>query len=191
MITFYTDPTSGEAMYRRKGQKDFKELKPDDTEIIELVLGISRVFYPKQYIAVAEEYSPSKSSKRYYGFLRAKRIINCCFGENNGVVNIETENTTVRIDNVKCPTKPECPFYGIICQPVFHSKLSSREIQVMHLYFKHFSTESIAEQLFISTHTVNNHRKNSLKKLGLNSLEEFIDYAHRHQIYKNYETSTI
>ncbi len=191
MKTFYTDPTSGEPMYRQKGQKNFKRLTPLDTKIIEEVLEISRAFFPEQYQALTDEYMLSKEHKKMYDYVRARRIINCCFGENNGVVNIDSKDMTIRIDIVKCPLKAECKYYKVICQPVFNTTLSSRELEVMYYYFKHFSTESIANELFISIHTVNNHRKNSLRKLRLNSLEEFIDYAHRHQIFKHYETSTI
>jgi DNA-binding CsgD family transcriptional regulator len=58
-------------------------------------------------------------------------------------------------------------------------------MEVMKLYFEHVKTEDISDRLFLSIHTVNNHRKNSLQKLRLHSLEEFQDYAHRNQLFKD------
>lgn len=57
------------------------------------------------------------------------------------------------------------------------SDLSDREMQVIRYVGKGFSSEKIAETLHVSIHTVNSHRKNVLKKLGLKSPTELIVYA--------------
>jgi len=85
---------------------------------------------------------------------------------------------------VKCPLMAECPYYRIICQPRYESNLSEREKEVMKLYYQHVSTDEIARRLFLSIHTVNNHRRNALQRLGLHSLEEFIGYAHKNKLFE-------
>lgn len=45
-------------------------------------------------------------------------------------------------------------------------KISRREHQVLNLISHEYSTKDIAEELYISEHTVQSHRKNLLKKLG-------------------------
>ncbi|MEP3390327.1 MAG: response regulator transcription factor [Reichenbachiella sp.] len=55
--------------------------------------------------------------------------------------------------------------------------LSSREIEVLEWVVKGLTTQQIAEKLSVSTHTINSHRKNMLKKLGLTSPVELIVYA--------------
>ena len=55
--------------------------------------------------------------------------------------------------------------------------LSSREIEVLEWVVKGLTTSQIADQLNVSTHTINSHRKNMLKKLGLTSPVELIVYA--------------
>lgn len=55
--------------------------------------------------------------------------------------------------------------------------LSSREIEVLELVVKGLTTNQIADQLNVSSHTINSHRKNMLKKLGLTSPVELIVYA--------------
>lgn len=55
--------------------------------------------------------------------------------------------------------------------------LSTREIEVLECVVKGLTTSQIAEELHVSTHTINSHRKNMLKKLNLTSPVELIIYA--------------
>jgi len=55
--------------------------------------------------------------------------------------------------------------------------LSVREMEIVKLIANGKSSAQIADQLTISVHTVNSHRKNILKKLGLKSPTELIIYA--------------
>lgn len=55
--------------------------------------------------------------------------------------------------------------------------LSIREIEVLKWVAKGLTTNQIADQLNVSTHTINSHRKNMLKKLDLASPVELIVYA--------------
>lgn len=61
------------------------------------------------------------------------------------------------------------------CEP---AGLSNREMDVIKLIAKGKSTAEISEELFISVHTVNSHRKNILKKLRLKSPTQLVAYAH-------------
>ena len=183
MIEFHTDFSTGESLYRFIGDGTCRELKESDTEIIKLILDNSKEFYPEQYAALEKEYARSSNNKLYYDFLRARRIINCCFGENDSKVDFDRGNFNFEL--VKCPLMAECKYYKIICQPRFNTKLSDRESEVMKLYYNNVSTEEIAEKLYISIHTVNNHRKNSLRKLNLRSMEEFIGYAYKNKLYES------
>lgn len=60
------------------------------------------------------------------------------------------------------------------CEP---TDLSPREYEVLQLITKGFKTMDIADKLNVSVHTINSHRKNILKKLGLKSPTELIVYA--------------
>lgn len=183
MIVFYTDPFTGEAMYRKKGEDVVRELSDKDDEIIQKLLQTSKNFYPEQFAALNEVYAKSSPNKRHYDFLRARRMANCCFGDNQPPPDID-EFGVCHFKFVKCPLMAECKHHKIICQPKFNSSLTERELQVMELYFRHVSTDKIADRLFLSIHTVRNHRRNSLKKTKLHSLEEFQDYAHRNKLFK-------
>lgn len=60
------------------------------------------------------------------------------------------------------------------CEP---TDLSPREFEVLQLITKGFRTADIANNLHVSVHTINSHRKNILKKLNLRSPAELIVYA--------------
>ena len=61
-----------------------------------------------------------------------------------------------------------------------YASLTRREKQVMCLLAEGLSTTEIAEKLFISRKTVENHRSNILSKLDLHSTVELVRYAARY-----------
>ncbi len=56
-------------------------------------------------------------------------------------------------------------------------KLTKREIEIICLFAKGQSPEQISEQLFLSLHTVRTHKKNIMKKLGLNQGSDLVRFA--------------
>jgi two-component system response regulator NreC len=56
-------------------------------------------------------------------------------------------------------------------------ELSEREMEIIELVTQGHSSAQIADTLSVSIHTINSHRKNILKKLGLKSPTELIIYA--------------
>ena len=145
---------------------------------------MSKNFYPEQYEALNKEYEKSTFNKPLFDFLRARRIVNCCFGEFDREMDIDQDGYC-HFEIIKCPLQAECKYFKIICSPKFNSSLSEREKDVMKMYFENHKTEDIADELFISIHTVNNHLKNALHKLKLHSMEEFIGYAHKNKMFEN------
>lgn len=60
-----------------------------------------------------------------------------------------------------------------------YGSLTPREQEVMRLLAEGFTVREIAEKLFISPKTVENHRSNLMHKLGLRSAIELVRYAAR------------
>lgn len=60
------------------------------------------------------------------------------------------------------------------CEPII---LSGREIEVITLIAEGFTNVEISEQLFLSIHTVNTHRKNIMNKLGVKNTAGIVMYA--------------
>ena len=63
---------------------------------------------------------------------------------------------------------------GEDCSP---ANLTAREIEILRLVASGHKTRDIADQLHLSPHTVNTHRKNILKKLEIKSAPELVLYA--------------
>jgi DNA-binding NarL/FixJ family response regulator len=57
------------------------------------------------------------------------------------------------------------------------AELTKREIEVLQLLTKGHSNKEIADQLFVSTHTVISHRKNISEKTGIKSASGLTMYA--------------
>ncbi len=58
--------------------------------------------------------------------------------------------------------------------------LSPREQEILELLAKGYSGKEIAEQLVLSPSTVHSHRSNLMRKLGLSTRHELIEFARRH-----------
>jgi DNA-binding CsgD family transcriptional regulator len=179
-VEFYITPT-GEIMIQEVG-KSVRPLCQNDV-FIEGLLESIQEFYPKAFEALAENYKASSVNKPYYRFLMVRRFIKCNFGGYDNVLDIDHLGR-MNFEFVQCPLRGECKYDHIICSPKFNTKLSDREMQVMRMLYDGQSDEEVSEKLFISLNTVNNHRKNSFKKIGIHSMADFIRYAKDNNLFK-------
>lgn len=65
-------------------------------------------------------------------------------------------------------------FDSFSCEPV---SLSEREVQIIKMIAEGLTNAQIAEELFLSNHTINTHRKNILSKLGIKNTAGIVMYA--------------
>lgn len=57
-------------------------------------------------------------------------------------------------------------------------KITGRELEILKLIAKGLKSKEIGDKLFISYYTVDTHRKNLMKKLGVNSSTELVKFAY-------------
>lgn len=57
------------------------------------------------------------------------------------------------------------------------NKLTSREVEVLQMICREFSTEEIASNLFVSPLTINNHRRSLIAKTGAKNVAGLVMYA--------------
>ena len=69
------------------------------------------------------------------------------------------------------------PALGSVPNPM--TKLTSRELEVVHLLSEGQSSKEIAYSLAISVRTVETHRANSMRKLGVHSVTELLHCLHK------------
>lgn len=65
------------------------------------------------------------------------------------------------------------------CAPI---SLSRREQEVIKMIAEGYTNAQIAEKIFLSNHTVNTHRKNIMRKLGVNNTAGIVMYAVKTQL---------
>ena len=63
---------------------------------------------------------------------------------------------------------------ALSCEPV---SLSERENEIITLIAEGLTNQQIADQLFLSNHTINTHRKNIMSKLGVKNTAGIVMYA--------------
>ena len=180
-IEFYTTP-GGEVTIKEIGMPE-RQLKESDIEFIQRFLEVLEEFYPEAYEALRKIYTRYEGNRYYRDFLAVRRFIKCNFGLYDNEVDID-ENWNFHFEFVGCPLRGECDGFKKICQPKFNSKLSDRQTEIMRLCYEGLSDDDIASRMFLSSHTINNHRRNSFRKLGVHSMAEFNRYAAEKGLFK-------
>lgn len=142
--------------------------------------------YPKAFDALSKIYNKSVKNITYYQWLVVRRFCKCNFCKLDmttcDVEDLKTDGG-FHFEKVECPLRGECSHEGIICSPVFNTKLSPSEKRVMQLWYKGMDKQHIAEELFLSPETVRNHIKNSYLKLGIHDKADFIRFANNNNIF--------
>jgi DNA-binding CsgD family transcriptional regulator len=77
----------------------------------------------------------------------------------------------------------ETIFYKNYSQRLLTMALTNREKDVVRLLALNKTSKEIAEKLFISSHTVNVHRKNILSKLNFENTNELVQYCLINQLF--------
>jgi DNA-binding CsgD family transcriptional regulator len=160
-----------------------RQMRETDRDFIQAFLSLLREFYPGAFEALMVVYAKSEVNKHYRDYLAVRRFIKCNFGLYDNMIDVD-DCWNFNFEFVSCPLRGECKYDQIICAPKFNSKLSDRELEVMRMLFNGISDLDVADKLFISINTVNNHRKNSFKKLGVHSMPEFMRYAITNNLFK-------
>lgn len=87
---------------------------------------------------------------------------------------ISFEGVNRRVINIK--SGKICLFQNEL-EPNKKTILSTREVEVLSLVSKGFASKEIADKLFLSVNTVNNHRQNILEKVRASNTSEAVIYA--------------
>ncbi len=77
----------------------------------------------------------------------------------------------------------ETLFYKNYSQEEISNKLSKREIDIVQELALNYSSKDIANRLYISSHTVDQHRRNILKKLKFKSTGELVQYCKSYNLF--------
>jgi DNA-binding NarL/FixJ family response regulator len=112
-----------------------------------------------------------------------------CAGENI----VEGIQAVYRGEEYFCETVREKIFHNVTkdnpklnrINSNLNSLLTGRELEIITLISLEYSGKEISEQLFISTNTVETHRKNIMKKLKLKNIISLVKYAINNNLTKS------
>ncbi|MGM9477834.1 LuxR C-terminal-related transcriptional regulator [Pedobacter sp. GSP4] len=102
--------------------------------------------------------------------------------------NVKSHELHKAIDKVMCG---ETYIQNAITAKVINGKekhtdevniLSPREVEIIRLIAKEYTSAAIGKMLFISEHTVETHRKNIWRKTGVKSIIGLLNFAYEHQL---------
>jgi len=179
----------GEARNGREGLKKAKTLKPDlvvmdislpDQSGIQLTREIRNLLSDTRIIIVSMhskiDYIAEAFQAGATGYVvkesASERLVQGLEAVANGDYFLDSSVSHAVVENLmKTPVKE-----AKIADPNYGT-LTPREQEVMRLLAEGLSSKEVAEKLFISPKTVENHRANIMKKLGLHSTIELIRYA--------------
>lgn len=179
-IEFYN---LNEEIWMRSADGECQRITEDKGDLVTFVCEKIQDFYPKAYQALEEYYAKSKANVSWYRFLIVKRFIRCNFGNIDDIKDIDVCGS-FKLECVPCPLRGECRLENVVCRPEFNHNLSAAELRVMRLWYIGETKDSIAEKLYLSVHTVNNHIRNAYYRLGIHSKAEFVRYAETNKLFQ-------
>ena len=178
-IEFYT---IGSDVWYLTSDGGNEKLDESKKEVIAVLIDRIMECYPDAYEAMEKWYSRSSANVTYYRWLIATRFVKCNFGRLDTTAK-DVKGSAFRFEKVECPMRGECRYEGIVCMPVFNSRLSEAEMRVMRLVHDGLSNEDIADRLYLSPNTVKNHIKSVYAKLDIHEKSEFIRYADKNNLF--------
>jgi DNA-binding CsgD family transcriptional regulator len=142
------------------------------------------VFYPDCFKACEKKYERCRPNLLYFQFKVACRICKCNFGRLDPHRTDVDASGHFHFEDVYCPNRGECEYENIICHPRFESNISEAELRVLKLLSEGAPRQQIAQELFLSPHTIDNHIKNARARVGAQNERELVFYANKHNLFK-------
>jgi len=181
----------GEAGNGREGLRMAKKLKPDlvlmdislpDKNGIELTRDIRSLLSETRIMIVSMHSKINHITNAFQagatGYVvkesAADRLLQGLEAVSKGEYFLDTSLSHKVVEKLMAPTEK-----GVKITDERYEALTPREQQVMRLLAEGLPTKEIAEKLFISPKTVENHRANIMNKLDLHSAMELVRYAAR------------
>lgn len=180
-IEFYTFETE---VWYRLADGTTEKLTERSGDIITTMLEQIEEFYPAAYAALCNEYERCKPNLTHFRFRIVNRFCKCNFGSIDNIPDVNAYGK-FNIECVPCPLLGECKHERVICRPTFNHHISDAEMRVLRLLYQGMRRDEIAEKLYLSIHTVNNHIRNAFTRLGIHETPEFVKWAAENNIFKD------
>ncbi len=154
-IEFYTCP-DGSVNVKEQG-KPLYPYGQECRQLTEELIVLIRDLYPGAFTALARLYAASERNRGLYEYRIVHRFIRCNFGEYDTLSHDVDGAGGFRFEETRCPLRGECLLEGTVCKPRLQTELTDREQEVARLLAEGLSRQEVADELGISTYTVNRH----------------------------------
>ncbi|RTY95191.1 response regulator transcription factor [Flavobacterium sp. GT3R68] len=147
---------------------------------LEVMKDLSGTAFPFKVI-ILSSYDELKLIKEVMNLGASGYLTKQCAGENI----VEAIQVVINGEEYFCQTVREKIFNSFAqknpkintAESKTHLALTERELEILKLISLEYSGKEISEELFISTHTVESHRKNLIKKLNVKNTIGLVKYA--------------
>ncbi len=196
----HTIPHFEIAGFSLNGTTLFDEVTNNNSDILVLDINmpekdgieVIKEFYEKGFpckVIVLSSYDDLKLIKEIMRLGASGYLTKKCAGENI----VEAIEAISRGEEYFCKTVREKIFNTVTknnpklnkYEPNQNSILTGRELEIIILIALEYSGKEISEQLFITTNTVETHRKNIMKKLDAKNTISIVKYALKNNLIKH------
>lgn len=162
-----------------------EQVTEQNIELVKDMLCKIREFYPDAYKDLSKWFQKSAQNVPYFQYLIVDQFCRCNFGKLDSTTKDIDREGSFNFEKGYCPIYVRCPHANIVCNPKFNSRISDAEMRVMKMIYDGCNNEEIADKLYLSPHTVKNHIKSVYIKLGIHEKSEFIQYAHKNNLFND------
>ena len=138
--------------------------KGDDVRNTKLTYNLKMISKEGIIIPTIHIFKPISVNEEGFPLYVAKYIVHDLVGKALAYPEMKFEAKNAQGDYEVIFTK------SFFIKPAKNNVLSGREQQILQFVKEGYSSQEIANKLFISLHTVNNHRRNLVKKCGVKNL---------------------
>ncbi len=170
----------GELEIRPEGEIPYI-LKESHFDFNSSFVAVIRDRYPRAYKNLCKRYLDSTKNKPYYEFRITCGFIKCNLGAHDNKFDIDSEGN-FHFEFCQCPLAGECKEWKETCEPKENTAISDAEIRILRLIAQGKKTTEIAEELYLSPKTVENHTNNMLRKLNVHNNAALVQYWHQHNM---------
>ncbi len=162
-------------------ENDSHILTENDTALVDELFDAIAECYTVAFNALCTLYAKSEPNRRHHRYLIVSRFLRCNFGKYDTKDWDIDADGQMSMEQVDCPMRGECPYQNVICNAKRNTRLSAREEEVLGLLSKGMTAVEVAEVLFISERTVENHARNIIHRLQVRNIREAIDKVINHK----------
>ncbi len=145
-----------------------------DFSDVESLLIVSERFSLSQWILISEDLTDKFIRKTVY----SSRNISIVFKDSTITLITDAINSAIKGKRYICQKATEILLEQKQKEEL-PTNLTSTEIEIIKSIAQGKTTKEIASERFSSVHTINTHRKNIFRKLGVNTAHEAVKYAFR------------